>query len=105
MKHRSTLVVAAAGALALAAAVPGVAGAGASTTEPSTGGECESVDTVSLQLQWFIQAQFAGFFAADGEGFYADRCLEVEILEGGVDITPQQVLADGGADFATTWVP
>jgi NitT/TauT family transport system substrate-binding protein len=105
MKHRSTLVVATAAALALAAAGPGVAGAGASTTEPSTGGECESVDTVSLQLQWFIQAQFAGFFAADGEGFYADRCLEVEILEGGVDITPQQVLADGGADFATTWVP
>jgi NitT/TauT family transport system substrate-binding protein len=102
MKHRSKLLGAAA-ALALVTGVPYAAGAG--TTEPTSGGDCESVDSISLQLQWFIQAQFGGFFAADQEGFYAERCLEVEILEGGVDITPQQVLADGGADFATTWVP
>jgi NitT/TauT family transport system substrate-binding protein len=102
MKHRSKLL-GAAGALALVTGVPYAAGAG--TTEPTSDGDCESVDSISLQLQWFIQAQFGGFFAADREGFYADRCLEVEILEGGVDITPQQVLADGGADFATTWVP
>ncbi|HSJ50052.1 MAG TPA: ABC transporter substrate-binding protein, partial [Actinomycetota bacterium] len=40
-------------------------------------GDCESVDEVSLQLQWVIQAQFAGYFAAQDEGFYADQCLEV----------------------------
>ena len=92
-------------ALSLAATLTTTARANTGTTEPNGGGDCESVDSISLQLQWFIQAQFGGFFAADQEGFYADRCLEVEILEGGVDITPQQVLADGGADFATTWVP
>jgi NitT/TauT family transport system substrate-binding protein len=32
-------------------------------------------------------------------------CLDVEILEGGVDIVPQQQLADGAADFAIAWVP
>ena len=68
-------------------------------------GGCESVDQVSLQLQWFIQAQFAGYFAAQDEGFYADRCLEVTIVEGGVDIVPQQQLADGAVDFALAWVP
>ena len=68
-------------------------------------GDCASVDQVKLQLQWFIQAQFAGYFAAQDEGFYADQCLEVEILEGGVDIVPQQQLADGVADFAIAWVP
>ncbi len=26
--------------------------------------ECESIDEVSLQLQWFTQAQFAGYYAA-----------------------------------------
>ncbi|MGZ8607447.1 MAG: ABC transporter substrate-binding protein [Actinomycetota bacterium] len=69
------------------------------------GGDCASTDQVRLQLQWFIQAQFAGYFAAQDQGFYADQCLEVEILEGGVDIVPQQVLADGQADFALAWVP
>jgi NitT/TauT family transport system substrate-binding protein len=68
-------------------------------------GECESVDNVSLQLQWFVQAQFGGYYAAKDRGIYADYCLDVTILEGGVDIVPQQQLADGAADFAIAWVP
>jgi NitT/TauT family transport system substrate-binding protein len=69
------------------------------------GEDCETTDSVKLQLQWFIQAQFAGYFAAQDKGFYADQCLEVEIVEGGVDIVPQQQLADGAVDFALAWVP
>ncbi len=68
-------------------------------------GECDQVDAVTLQLQWFIQAQFAGYFAAQDQGFYADQCLDVTIAEGSVDIVPQQQLADGVADFAIAWVP
>jgi NitT/TauT family transport system substrate-binding protein len=82
---------------------PGTTAGADGTAAPA--GECESVDEVSLQLQWFIQAQFAGYLAAIDQGFYEDRCLEVSILEGGVDIVPQQVLADGQADFALAWVP
>ena len=63
------------------------------------------VDSVKLQLQWYHQAQFAGYFAAQDQGFYADQCLDVEIVEGGVDIVPQQQLADGAVDFAIAWVP
>jgi NitT/TauT family transport system substrate-binding protein len=69
------------------------------------GGDCDSTDAVSLQLQWFIQSQFAGYFAAQDKGFYADQCLDVTIVEGGVDIVPQQQLADGAVDFALAWVP
>jgi NitT/TauT family transport system substrate-binding protein len=60
---------------------------------------------VSLQLQWFVQAQFGGYYAAKDKGFYKDQCLDITILEGGVDIVPQTVLAQGGADFAISWVP
>ena len=69
------------------------------------GEDCETVDEVTLQLQWFIQAQFAGYFAAQDQGFYEDQCLNVTIAEGSVDIVPQQQLADGAADFAIAWVP
>jgi NitT/TauT family transport system substrate-binding protein len=69
------------------------------------GADCETTDQVSLQLQWFIQAQFAGYFAAQEEDFYAAQCLDVTIVEGGVDIVPQQQLADGEVDFALAWVP
>ena len=66
---------------------------------------CETIDEVSLQLQWFAQAQFAGYYAAVDEGLYEKHCLDVTILEGGVDIVPQQVLGSGGADYALSWVP
>ena len=67
--------------------------------------ECDSVDSVRVQLQWFAQSQFAGYYQALDEGMYADECLDVTILEGAVDIVPQQVLATGGAEFGLAWVP
>ena len=68
-------------------------------------GECTELTPVSLQLQWFVQAQFGGYYAAKDKGFYEEQCLDVTILEGGVDIVPQTVLAQGGADYAIAWVP
>nr|WP_269328922.1 ABC transporter substrate-binding protein [Kineosporia babensis] len=56
-------------------------------------------------MQWFTQAQFAGYYAAVEQGYYADAGLDVTILEGGTDIVPQTVLAQGQADFAIAWVP
>jgi len=60
---------------------------------------------VRLQLQWVAQSQFAGYYAAVAKGFYADEGLDVTILEGAVDIVPQQVVASGGAEFGIAWVP
>jgi NitT/TauT family transport system substrate-binding protein len=74
-------------------------------TEAAGSDECTTPDAVSLQLQWFVQAQFGGYYAAKDKGFYEEECLDVTILEGGVDIVPQTVLAQGGADFAISWVP
>lgn len=60
---------------------------------------------VRLQLQWFTQSQFAGYFAAVDLGFYEEEGLDVTILEGAVDIVPQQVLASGQSEFAIAWTP
>ncbi|MDH3296130.1 MAG: ABC transporter substrate-binding protein, partial [Acidimicrobiia bacterium] len=74
--------------------------------ETSAGaGDCETVDEVKLQLQWFAQAQFAGYYAAVDQGYYEARCLDVEIVQGGVDIVPQQQLGSGAVDYAISWVP
>ncbi|HUS43277.1 MAG TPA: ABC transporter substrate-binding protein [Ilumatobacteraceae bacterium] len=72
-------------------------------TEPA--GDCETPEEISLQLQWFTQAQFAGYYAAQDQGFYEDMCLDVTIVEGGVEIVPQTQLANGDVDFALAWVP
>ncbi|GAA3544281.1 nitrate ABC transporter substrate-binding protein [Aeromicrobium flavum] len=60
---------------------------------------------VKLQLQWVAQAQFAGYYAAVDQGFYEDEGLDVEIVEGGPDIVPQDVLSAGDVDYAISWVP
>ncbi len=74
------------------------------TTSTSAPVACATTTPVKLQLQWVTQAQFAGYYAALDQGFYKAQCLEVTILEGAVDITPQTVLANGDADFAVSWV-
>ncbi|MCY7342069.1 MAG: ABC transporter substrate-binding protein [Pseudonocardia sp.] len=95
--NRSLLALAAAAALAVTAcSVTPAADAPAADGAPQK---------VTLQLQWFTQGQFAGYFAAVDQGFYAEQGLEVEIKEGGVDIVPQTVLAQGQADYAIAWVP
>jgi NitT/TauT family transport system substrate-binding protein len=100
--------------LAAAAAVLALSLAACSTTPqaPSGGGGAApssaaggALTPVKLQLQWVTQGQFAGYFAAVDQGFYRKRGLDVQILEGGVDIVPQTVLAQGNADFAIAWVP
>jgi NitT/TauT family transport system substrate-binding protein len=60
---------------------------------------------IKLQLQWFPQAQFGGYYAALAEGYYTAEGLDVTILPGAVDIVPSQVLASGQAEFAVSWVP
>lgn len=97
------LVAAACGSTADTAT--GSDGAGDGDAGGADAADCETVDQVSLQLQWFAQSQFAGYYAALDQGIYESRCLDVTILEGGVDIVPQQVLATGGADYAISWVP
>ncbi len=62
-------------------------------------------EAVTLQLKWVTQAQFAGYFVAQAQGFYKDAGLEVTIKPGGPDINPQQVLAGGGADVVVDWMP
>ncbi len=60
---------------------------------------------VNLQLQWVTQAQFAGYYVALENGYYDEEALTVNIIPGGPDIAPPQVLAGGGADIMLNWMP
>lgn len=97
LKRRVVCSVALAGALLLASC--------GTADKPAASTAAGGVTTIKLQLQWFFQAQFAGYIAAVDKGFYAEQGLKVELLEGAVDIVPQTVLAQGKADYAVAWVP
>ncbi|MFD0363119.1 ABC transporter substrate-binding protein [Nocardia sp. GCM10030253] len=87
------------------AALAAAALTGCSTTENASTTTSDGLTKVRLQLQWFKQGQFAGYLAAVDQGFYKEQGLSVDILDGGTDIVPQTVLAQGQADYAIAWVP
>jgi NitT/TauT family transport system substrate-binding protein len=96
--------------LGLGAAVLVLAGCGGggAAEEPAASGsasEPAELTPVKLQLQWVAQAQFAGYYAAVEQGYYEEAGLDVEIVEGGPDIVPQDVLSAGDVDYAISWVP
>jgi NitT/TauT family transport system substrate-binding protein len=93
------------------AAAPAETGADAAATEAAgeaaagDAAACATKDPVTVQLKWVAQAQFAGYYAAQGEGFYDDECLKVTLASGGPDLVPEQVVAGGQAEFGINFVP
>jgi NitT/TauT family transport system substrate-binding protein len=60
---------------------------------------------VTLQLKWVTQSQFAGYYAAKEKGYYKAAGLDVNLKVGGPDITPEQVVLSGQAEFGLDWLP
>jgi len=60
---------------------------------------------VRFQLQWVAQAQFAGYYAAQDQGYYKDAGLDVSFVLGGPNIDNIQAVAAGNADIGTGWLP
>src|ERR687896_2223294 len=97
---RLSLAVASIVTLVLSACTPAQDGADA------TDGGDGDLESVRLQLQWVPQAQFGGYFAARELGYYEEEGLEVELVDGGPDVIPQQVgSAPDGPEFTISWVP
>jgi len=96
-------------ALGLSAALLVLAGCAGGDAEPGASASGAEASTepvqVKLQLQWVAQAQFAGYYAALDQGYYTEEGLDVEIVEGGPDIVPQDPLSAGDVDYAISWVP
>ncbi len=68
-------------------------------------GSSGTLTKVRFQLQWVAQAQFAGYYAAVDQGYYKDAGLDVTLLLGGPQVDNVQVVASGGADIGTAWLP
>ncbi len=54
---------------------------------------------VKVQLSWTHQAEFAGFYAAEQQGYFRDEGLNVSFLEGGPEVDFIKPVADGQAQF------
>lgn len=61
-------------------------------------------DRVRLTLQWYPQAQFAGYYIALEKGMYKAKGLDVEIIPGSADSRSFEALAKDETDFATAFL-
>lgn len=54
---------------------------------------------VTLQLNWYPEAEHGGYYAAAVNGYFKDEGLEVEILPGGAEVPVEERVASGQVDF------
>ncbi|GAA1707465.1 ABC transporter substrate-binding protein [Microbacterium sediminicola] len=95
MTLRSTRLAAALAVPALILTAAGCSSSGDSTPDETTA----AVTDITFQLDWVKNNQFAGFFVADADGYYADENLSVDFLDGGDVASTAAVIAGGGADM------
>ena len=75
--------------------VTAVGGAQAADAPPAS-----TTGQVTLQLKWFHQFQFAGYYAAQAKGFYREEGLDVVIREGGPNRPPLPAVLGGAAQYS-----
>ncbi len=59
---------------------------------------------ISLMVQWFPQAQFAGYIVAHEKGFYNEAGIDVTILFSDGTDSPLQEVLDKRIEFCTGWL-
>lgn len=73
----------------------GLAGCAVTTSPPP------DLTPVTVQLSWTHSAQFAGFYAADQNGYYAANGVAATFIQGGPQVDPLAVVQAGEAQFGT----
>lgn len=63
-------------------------------TEPD-----KALRTVTLQLKWKHQFQFAGYYAAVEKGFFREAGLSVKLVEAAGNMNPADAVFEGRAEF------
>lgn len=57
------------------------------------------LEPVTVQLSWVYQAEFAGLYAAEQNGYFAEEGLDVSFIEGGPEVDFITPVVEGTAQF------
>jgi NitT/TauT family transport system substrate-binding protein len=60
---------------------------------------------VTVQLNWFPEPEFGGFYAAKERGIFEAAGFDVELIKGGAEVPAPQLVASGNVDFAVVSAP
>lgn len=98
LRRRGTSVRLAALVAATALALAGCGDDADDTEDEAGGGAGDGFGSITVQLSWIKNAEFAGEFIADDSGYYADAGFDgVELLAG--PVATEELVATGKADF------
>ncbi|MDG2020684.1 MAG: ABC transporter substrate-binding protein [Phycisphaerales bacterium] len=61
--------------------------------------------TITVQLNWFPEPEFGGFYAAKEQGIFEKAGFDVQLIKGGADVPAPQLVASGRVDFAVISAP
>ncbi len=64
--------------------------------------EQSNLDKVTVRLKWLHQSQFAGYYAAEQEGFYTNEGIDIKLVPGGAETPSIQVVAGGSEQFGVS---
>ncbi|MCA9123382.1 MAG: ABC transporter substrate-binding protein [Planctomycetales bacterium] len=70
-------------------------------SDPSVG-SAQSLEPITLMLNWYPEAEHGGYFAALVHGYYEDAGLDVTIIPGGPNAPVVQQTARAAVDFGVT---
>lgn len=79
-----------------------LAASGAAATLPFLPGRARANTPFAMQAAWINDAEFAGYFVAMDQGYYAEEGLELTYRPGGPDVIPESTIIAGRADLALT---
>lgn len=57
-------------------------------------------NNIRIQLNWFPEPEFGGFYAAEHLGFFRDEGLDVQLIPGGPGVATPQLAATGSVEFS-----
>lgn len=79
-----------------------LASATAATALPLLPRRALAATPLAMQAAWINDAEFAGYFLAMDQGYYAAEGLDLAYLPGGPDVIPESTIVAGRADLALT---
>lgn len=88
--------------LLFCAALAAVLAPGCKKSETSAVASADGTVKVALQLDWYPQTEYGGYYQAAERGFYREAGLDVEIVSGGPGLAVKDTVALGRAAFGCT---
>ena len=73
------------------------------SSETTSDENTDDLTKLSIQLSWLPQGEFMGYYVAQSKGYYKDEGIDLEIIPGGSDISPEDQVENGVCELGNAF--